>query len=317
MRFLGEINGKKSAEQFIAYLLTEGVNTHIELARQGGDDWEVWVRDEDQLLRAVGELEKFRANRSDPKYATAVSSAQRIIDEREKLRRQAASNLKRMESTQRASLLGGGRMPALTLTIFTLCIAVGLISNFGSPGLNNSWGRTMEEQLSFVTEGDLSSSEGDPAASLKKGEVWRAATPIFLHFGIMHLAMNMFMWASFGRLVERWVGTPKFALLVLALAVVPNLFQGLSPDWLHGSPYFGGISGVLYGLLGYVWIRTSINPSHGIAIPGPMIAIAVGLIVVGLSGLIPNWQLADLCHLGGLLLGCAIGFASEQNSSAG
>ena len=69
--------------------------------------------------------------------------------------------------------------------------------------------------------------------------------------------MNMFMLYSFGRLVERWIGTPMFALLVLVLAIIPNLFQGLAPEWMHGNPIFGGISGVLYGLLGFVWIRTN------------------------------------------------------------
>ena len=106
-----------------------------------------------------------------------------------------------------------------------------------------------------------------------------------------------------------------YALLVLALAILPNLFQGLAPDWMHGSPAFGGISGVLYGLLGFVWIRTSINPTHGFSIPFPIMVVAVGLIVIGLSGVVENWHLADLAHLGGLLVGCAFGFAAEQANS--
>ena len=311
MRFLGEIDGQQSAEKFVAHLLTEDIDTHIELAHSDSDNWEVWVRDEDQLHRAKTELDEFQANRSDPKYAAAVANAQKILSEKARLRREAAKNLKRVNPSQRPSL-GGGKMPPLTLTLFILCIAVGLFTSFGKPGRNNELGKTIKRQLSFVDLEHYQQSEGDPAASLKRGQVWRAITPIFLHFGLIHLALNMFMFASFGKLVERWVGTPKFAAMVLVMAILPNLLQGLAPEWMHGSFSFGGISGVLYGLFGYVWIRTSINPMHGIAIPFPMIAILVGLIVIGLSGLVPNWPFADLCHLGGLLVGVAFGFASER-----
>ena len=72
MRFLGEINGRKSAEQFVAFLLTENIDTHLELARQGSDDWEIWVREEDRMDQAERELRTFLVNRSDPKYANAV-----------------------------------------------------------------------------------------------------------------------------------------------------------------------------------------------------------------------------------------------------
>ncbi|MEZ6080712.1 MAG: rhomboid family intramembrane serine protease [Pirellulaceae bacterium] len=81
---------------------------------------------------------------------------------------------------------------------------------------------------------------------------------------------------------------------------------------MHGSPAFGGISGVLYGLFGYVWVRSSLDPSLGISIPFPIVVIFVGMIVVGLSGVVPNWQFADLCHLGGLLIGSAVAFAAER-----
>jgi GlpG protein len=124
----------------------------------------------------------------------------------------------------------------------------------------------------------------------------------------------MFVLVSFGRMVERWVGTPKFALFVLLLAIGPNLLQGLAPAWMQGNPFFGGISGVLYGLFGYVWIRSSINPNLGVSIPFPIVLIFVGMIVVGLSGQVPDWPYADLCHLGGLLIGCAYGFISEQTA---
>lgn len=310
MRCLGQIEGRKSAENLVAYLLTEEITTNIEIVDESRDQWEIWVRDEDRLEDASRFLNEFKSNPYDPKYAVAVKKANEILAEKEKRRAQAAKNQRKLNMAQRSS--AGGPLPPLTLTLLILSIAVTLISSFGSPGPNNEWGQAVVERLQFVTGEDFQKSEGDPAASLKKGEVWRAITPIFMHLGPIHLAMNMFVLISFGRMVERWIGTPRFAIFVLILAIGPNLLQGLSPEWMRGSPWFGGISGVLYGLFGYVWIRSTLNPTLGVSIPFPIAVIFIGLIVVGLSGAVPNWQYADLCHLGGLLIGVVAAFATEK-----
>lgn len=316
MRCLGEIEGQKSAELFVAHLLTIDIPTQIESTSGRSDTWELWVREEDQLEKARAELADFRANPTDARFHGALARASQLLEEREKARRIAAKNVRRLEPGARTTMLGRGPLPPLTLTLFILSLAVGLFSNFSQPGPNNELGRTIVDSLSFASSRDLMATANDPAASLKAGQIWRVITPIFLHIGPIHLAMNMFMLLSFGRLVERWVGTPTYALMVLILAIVPNLVQGLSPEWMHGNVHFGGISGVLYGLFGYVLLRTSMNPNHGISIPFPMVVLLVGLIVIGLSGVIENWRMADLCHLGGLLVGSALGFASERAKSA-
>ncbi len=329
MRCLGQINGRSSAESFVAYLLTQDISTQIEALdedsaaenlgvgnteppsrKQPSDRWELWVRDEDKLAQAQLELKLFQANPRDAKYASALTTAKSILVEKEKKRQQIARNIKRVDM-RRTPGVAGGPMPPLTLTLLILSVLISLISSFGRP--TNEWGASIVQKLSFVSPIDYMTTNQDPAASIKRGELWRLVTPIFLHLSMIHLAMNMLVLISFGRIVERLVGTPKFALFVLLLAVGPNLLQGLSPAWMDGSPHFGGISGVLYGLFGYVWIRGTLNPQLGISVPFPMVVILVGMIVVGLSGAVPNWPYAELCHLGGLLIGCAIGFASEQD----
>lgn len=314
MRCLGEIEGQADAEKFVAHLLTLDISTQLETVPNSGK-WEIWVREEDRLAEAASELRAFEVNPSDAKYAEAISKARKLLDEKEKARLEAIKNVKKIDTrSSPRHLSAGGKLPPLTLTLFVLCLGIGLLTEVLSPSSRGP-GARIKDQLSFVSFEDYVKSEKDPAASLKKFELWRAITPIFIHIGVLHLAMNMFMLYSFGRLVERWIGTPMFALLVLVLAIIPNLFQGLAPEWMHGSPLFGGISGVLYGLLGFVWIRTTINPTHGFSIPFPLMVVAVGLIVVGLSGAIESWRLADLAHLGGLLVGSAFGFAAEQANS--
>lgn len=314
MRCLGEIEGQIEAEKFVAHLLTLDISTQLETV-PNTSKWEIWVREEDRLGEAGRELKAFEVNPNDAKYDEAVAKARKILEEKEKARLEAIKNVRKIDTrSSPRHLAAGGKLPPLTLTLFVLCLGIGLLTEVFSPS-SQGQGARVKDQLSFVSYEDYVKSDGDAAASLKKFELWRTITPIFIHIGVLHLAMNMFMLYSFGRLVERWIGTPMFALLVLVLAIVPNLFQGLAPEWMHGNPIFGGISGVLYGLLGFVWIRTTINPTHGFSIPFPIMVVAIGLIVVGLSGAIENWRLADLAHLGGLLVGSGFGFAAEQANS--
>lgn len=311
MRCLGEIDGRQNAERLVAHLLTNDVSTHIESAGADSDRWELWVREEDRLNFAVTELETFKADPNHDRYAGVVDKAKQILLAQKQLRVEAAKNIQKMDMVVRPGMLGGGRLPPLTLTLLILCIVLGLISQFGDLSEGNTWGIAVMRHLSFVDLPLFLETE-DPLANIRLGQVWRIITPIFLHGGAIHLAMNMFGLVIFGRLIERLMGTPRFAVFVLALAILPNLLQGLMPSSLGGNPLFVGISGVVYGFVGYVWIRDRLNPNFGISIPMPFIVIMVGMMVVGLSGAVEGWNLADLCHLGGMLVGGLVGFASES-----
>lgn len=315
MRCLGEIEGRKNTEVFVAYLLTQQISAQIECTDSTQDRWEIWIRDEDKLSSAKTFLNEFRQSPGDPRYTTAVAEASRLLSENEKRRQLAAKNLRRMEMRPGRGMGGvgrGGPLPPLTLTLLILCIVISIASGFGNPGRNNQWAISINEQLSFVATADYEATEGDPAASLKKGEIWRAVTPIFLHLDLLHLAMNMLFLVSFGRMVERWLGTPSFAMFVLLLSIGPNLLQGLAPDWMWGFPFFGGISGVLYGLFGYVWLRSTFDPTLGVSIPIPIAFVMVGIIVLGMLGIFPALRFAHLAHLGGLLIGSAMGYATAR-----
>jgi len=81
-------------------------------------------------------------------------------------------------------------------------------------------------------------------------QVWRWLTPIFLHFSVMHLAFNCVIVIDLGRRIEAACGTWMFVLLVGLIGIVSNLVQ----YWVGASALFGGLSGVGYGLLGYLLV---------------------------------------------------------------
>lgn len=314
MRSLGQIDGRKPAEQFVAYLLTQKIKTQIEGIDGKPESWEVWVRNEDQLADARRLLAEFIQNPLDSRYESAMKEATHLLESELKAKQTAVRNIRRMD-TSRTPGLTRGPIPPLTLTLVILAIIVSFVSNFMELHANNKWGEVIVNELSFV-EPAVWDATKDPAASLKRGEIWRAVTPIFMHGGILHLAFNLFMLVSLGRLTERIQGTPRFAMFVLMLAVFPNLLQGLSPSWLGGWPHFVGISGVVFGLFGYIWIRSTLHPEMGIVIPMPMVVIVLGMIVIGfaasMSESAPGFNWANLCHLGGLVVGMAVAYASEK-----
>ena len=316
MRSLGQIDGRKPTEQFVAFLLTQNIKTHIEGVESKPDSWEIWVRNEDQMAEASKQLHEFKRDPTDGRYESAMKEATRLLESEQKAKQAAARNIRRID-TSGTPRLARGPIPPLTLTLVILAIVVSLISNFTERQANNKWGEVVVNELSFVEPAAWDRTK-DPAASLKRGELWRLVTPIFMHGSMLHLAVNLFMLVSLGRLTERIQGTPKFAVFVLMLAVFPNLLQGLMPPSLGGSPFFVGISGVVYGLFGYIWIRSTIHPEMGVVIPMPMVVVVLGLIVLGFAAsmsaaeVAAGWRLANFCHLGGLLVGIAVAYVSEK-----
>lgn len=78
------------------------------------------------------------------------------------------------------------------------------------------------------------------------GEWWRLFSSMFLHFGVIHLAMNMWILWDFGRLVERLVGNSGFVVLYL----VSGLAGSLSSLAWNPTVISAGASGAVFGVSG-------------------------------------------------------------------
>ena len=97
-----------------------------------------------------------------------------------------------------------------------------------------------------------------PARDIVKGQVWRAVTPIFLHFGIMHIVFNMMWLWQFGLVLETRFRSLRFLALVLFVAIASNSAQAF-----FDGTNFGGMSGVNYGLFGFLLARSKLHPDPG------------------------------------------------------
>lgn len=148
-------------------------------------------------------------------------------------------------------------------------------------------------------------------------QYWRLITPVFLHFGWLHITFNCLWLWELGRRCEAVLGSANTLGLILVIAVASNCSQHL-----YGGPgLFGGLSGVVYGLLGFAWVAPLLQPAWRIQ-PAPVIMLfMVGWLVLGLLGVIQAVGLgaiANAAHIGGLasgaLLGAVFGIRSRVHS---
>ena len=138
------------------------------------------------------------------------------------------------------------------------------------------------------------------------GEFWRLITPVFIHFGITHIAFNSIMAFQLGSTVEHHKGTGHMAAFMIVSAVLSNLTQYFAT----GSGGFGGLSGIVYAMFGYVWMQAQFNRRDYIPLDQQFVFIMLGWFVLcwtGLMGDIANWA-----HTGGLVVGVIWGYAVAQ-----
>ena len=138
------------------------------------------------------------------------------------------------------------------------------------------------------------------------GQYWRLITPAFLHFGWLHIVFNCLWLWDLGRRVEQVMGHLNMFMLFLVIALVSNASQ----FEFGGGGLFGGMSGVVYGLLGFSWIAPQLQPAWPIQPPKAIMIFMVGWLVVCMSGMVEVLgfgAIANAAHLGGLLCGAVVG----------
>jgi rhomboid protease GluP len=192
------------------------------------------------------------------------------------------------------------RLPGIPIT--KLLIAVNLLvfaaMLVGGAGL---WHSSNSVQLAW-------GANFGPAT--QDGEWWRLGTALFLHFGAVHLTLNLWALWDAGQLVERMYGHARFACIYFASGLTGNLLSLVAH---RGLAISGGASGAIFGLFGalliFLWReRHNLHPKEfrwffwgaaGFALA----SLVLGLLITGID---------NAAHIGGFFSGILGGIIFAQ-----
>jgi GlpG protein len=295
MRLIGHLADEPAARTFADYLCVQGIENQIEFHKEEG--WAVWINDEDKIQRATSLLEVFRQNPTDPKYPAAGKGAAVLRAKEEK--REAICRKKPHHPWQLLLPLRAYGFGPLTFVLIAISVAVAIYSRLGDeprPILSL-----------FITDYTVSGNFlewNTTLPELRHGQIWRLVTPIFIHFGLLHILFNLLWLRDLGSMIEGHQSSWRLAVLVLVIGACSNLAQ----FYYHG-PAFGGMSGVVYGLLGYIWMRGRFDPGSGLFVQPATVIMMIIWFFACFTPIMPN--VANACHAVGLVMGIAWGYLSS------
>jgi rhomboid protease GlpG len=297
LRQLGTLPKELDPKVFADHLLTLGMKTRI---NERPDGWIVWIYNEDHLERAREELRGYLGAPDDPRYRSAVDSAKTIRRQEQQLDQKFRKNFR--EAADIWGYPGVHRRP-VTVALALVCLVVFFLYE-----TKNNRAR-VERTLSFSTT--IVDSEGRKRGSgmkeIEHGEIWRLVTPIFLHYGILHIMFNVMALSTLGTLIEIRRGSLRLAGLVLLTAIASNVGQHLYMERIDpGEPqFFGGISGVVCGLFGYIWMKGLYEPEQRMILHPN--SITFGLLWIALCMTNVFGPIGNAAHVVGLVTGAALG----------
>lgn len=300
MRKIGSLESGQQANLFRDYLLTKGIDVTIESTT---DQWTIWVYDEDEVDQSKSELDAFLKSPSAEKYQGVSQQAESIREEKIKKVRENYSRQVDVRETWNRPFTS--RCPVTSLLIG---ISVVVFLFMQSDEYNNQVRQALSI-CSFQVSGNMISYD-KRLIDVQEGEVWRLITPIFMHFSIMHILFNCIMTYQLGGAIEANRGSGRLLLLVLLTAIPSNLAQ-----FYWSGPSFGGLSGVVYGMFGYMWMKSKFDPQSYFFVPPNMVFILIGWFFLCMTGFVG--PVANLAHGFGLGTGMVIGVASTFLRQAG
>ena len=185
------------------------------------------------------------------------------------------------------------------IPIIIFAILFALISNFGSVIAAIEF--LTFTNINVTNQGYISMFDFDQTFWIGN-QWWRLITPIFIHFSFAHLAFNCLWIFILGEKIENTDGSLIFILLVIFSAILSNCLQYF---WTETS-LFGGLSGVIYGLIGFCMIVEFDSQYDRYKLPPALYLFMIVWLLLGFAGILDLFgfgSVANFAHLGGLISG--------------
>ncbi len=367
MRLIGALDTQQQATTFCSFLLKEGIKCSFEPffdSSKKKPEMRIWVQEEDKLELAVGYLQQFKDDPSNPKFQqvgpvlqpipvdmimpegsgeeegkNSLSQAKRTAFYQVKLKRLAYpltyfiillcsfvylwNAAEQIELLDEAGVIGleVGMTPVQELLMFDFPQENQAVDkvlkeyDFKSyekiDQLPEPQKSALKQALNIPSwKGILEPSVEAPLfEKIREGEVWRLFTPCLLHGGILHILFNMAWVWILCKQIEVRMSRLKALLMMVVIGIVSNTVQ-----YLISGPYFIGYSGIVVGLVGYIWMRQKIAPWEGYPLQkatiifilifvGAMMGLELLTFVLKLFSINLSANIANTAHIVGGLTG--------------
>jgi GlpG protein len=282
MRIIGHLENEARAKTLGDYLTSVDIRNQVEQDDQG---WAVWIHSEDQMDAGKQALTAYLQNPNDAKYQEASRTASLLAAQEKQDKVKFQKRFRNRDQIWRSS-----SSARVTLVFIVISVIITLASNL--PSFPIHW---------FF----MSDLIGAGLLEVQHGQVWRLLTPIFIHFGMLHLFFDMYWLYILGSMIEIRGGSIVLLRLLLVIGIGSNLGQ----FYFYNSPLFGGMSGVDYGLFGYIWLRSMVDPNSGLYLDPMTIWVMIIWFFLCWFGMIGN--VANGAHAVGLLIGILWGAAPK------
>ncbi len=285
---LVQVEQKSIAHLFANYLLTLGITARVvtEQKQQSSDKSQLAYTvfcQHNKLAQAKQEFEQFIKHPHHSKYQQAAWQHGKTVTVDD-------NDLGLLTIFKDNFLAHAG---VVTLVVFALCWLIFLASNLG-------WGQSLFTALQFYPSLSLDAFISEP---------WRIIGPVLFHFSWLHIVFNTMWWWQLGGSIEKTLGKNTLINLLLISAIFSNVGQ-----FIVSGANFGGLSGVVYALVGFVWWYGYLVPEKGLTLSKPIVGFLLFWIVLGFADLLPV-NMANTAHLLGLMSGCLLALYSVKSSA--
>ncbi|WGK81556.1 rhomboid family intramembrane serine protease GlpG [Vibrio aestuarianus] len=261
------LNNPRMAQAFIDYMASRRIE--IQMMPEGSGQFVLWLLDDQYQVETEAELTQFLQNPNNKKYQAASWDVA-----------ETRNNHFQYRSPSMLAMVKAKAGP-LTLGVMSVCLVIFTL-----------------QQLGLANE--VFSALHFPAVTGQQWQIWRWFSHALLHFSVLHIVFNLLWWWQLGGDIEKKLGSFKLGQLFLLSAAL----SGAAQYWVEGAN-FGGLSGVVYALVGYLWMLDWRAPNVGLQMPKPLIGFMLVWLVLGFIQ--PFMAIANSAHLAGLVAGVALG----------
>lgn len=269
------IKNPRMGQAFVDYMAARRITVGM-MRDEESDDFVLFLKESEHYDLVMQELEQFLANPNADKYHAA---SWEVADTR--------VNPFQYRSPSFIAMIKAKAGP-ITLAVMLLCVVIFVLQQIGQ-------GRAIFLALHF------------PADANQQWQLWRWLSHAVLHFSALHIVFNLLWWWQLGGDIEQRLGQGK----LLQLFVLSAALSGAGQYWVEGAN-FGGLSGVVYALVGYIWMMGYKAPALGLMMPKQVIGFMLVWLVLGFMQ--PFMAIANTAHLVGLLSGVGLGLLDASKA---